>query len=265
MVAPERRICDGDCSVDLATVIGLIGALLIVGVAIFLGGDSGIFLDLPSALIVLGGSSFVVMSKFGLNQFAGAFQVAGKAFLYRIDDSQTTIRRLVDLAALARRGGLLSLEDQQVSNSFLSDGLKLMVDGHEPEIVRQMLSKDRSLAMERHEWGQRIFLAMADVAPAMGMIGTLVGLVQMLANMDDPKSIGPAMAIALLTTLYGALLANVVCTPIADKLKLRMAEEGRLQALIIDGLMAIQTGQNPRVIQGLLDRYLPESRRASPA
>ena len=131
--------------------------------------------------------------------------------------------------------------------------------------VQAALSKDRRLAMERHEWGQRIFLAMADVGPAMGMIGTLVGLVQMLANMDDPKSIGPAMAVALLTTLYGSLLANVICMPIADKLKLRGSEEAMQRALVVDGLLAIQAGQNPRVIQGLLERYLPEGRRPATA
>lgn len=250
---------------DLATVIGLIGALFIVALAIFLGGSVNMFLDLPSALIVLGGTSFVVMMKFGLGQFAGAFKVAGKAFLFRIDDPAGTITRIVDLSNVARRGGLLSLENQEVENKFLAEGLKLLIDGHEPEIVKATLHKDRSLAISRHEWGQRIFLAMADVGPAMGMIGTLVGLVQMLANMDDPKSIGPAMAIALLTTLYGSLLANVVCMPIADKLKLRMAQEGLLQALMIDGLLAIQAGQNPRVIQGMLERYLPERKRLAPA
>jgi chemotaxis protein MotA len=251
--------------VDLATVIGLAGALLVVGVAIFLGGDTTIFLDLPSALIVLGGTTFVVMSKFGLNQLSGALRIAAKAFLFRIDDARATIDRLVELSTTARRGGLLSLENQRIANPFMAEGVRLLIDGHEPELVREAMAKDRSLSLERHAWGQRIFLAMADVAPAMGMIGTLVGLVQMLANMDDPKSIGPAMAVALLTTLYGTLLANVVCLPIADKLKLRMTEEGLLQSMIIDGLLAIQAGQNPKLVQGLLERYLPEGRRLAPA
>lgn len=251
---------------DLATIIGLTGALLIVALAIFLGGSVTMFLDLPSALIVLGGSTFVVLSKFGLQQFTGAFRIAAKAFLYRADDAAAVIHRIVELANVARRGGLLSLEDQQVSNRFLADGIRLLIDGHDPEMVKATLAKDRSLALDRHAWGQRIFVAMADVGPAMGMIGTLVGLVQMLANMDDPKSIGPAMAIALLTTLYGSLLANVICTPIADKLRLRGTEEGMLQAIVIDGLLAIQAGQNPRVIQSLLERYLPEGKRlAQPA
>jgi chemotaxis protein MotA len=251
--------------VDLATIIGLLGALVIVCLAVFLGGNVAMFPDLPSALIVLGGTSFVVMSKFGMSQFASAFRVAGKAFLFRIDDAGETITKIVELANIARKGGLLALESQEISNGFLSEGIKLLIDGHEPEVVRHALNKDRGLAMDRHEWGQRIFLALADVGPAMGMIGTLIGLVQMLANMDDPKSIGPAMAVALLTTLYGSLLANVVCMPIADKLKLRGSEEGLMQALVIDGLLSIQAGQNPRVIQGLLERYLPEGKRPVPA
>jgi chemotaxis protein MotA len=254
-----------ELGVDLATVIGLLGALVIIMAAIFLGGDPVMFLDAPSFLIVLGGTVFVVMSKFGMSQFAGAFKVAGKAFLFRSEESGELIARIVELANLARRGGLLALEEQPISNRFLADGLRLLIDGHDAEHVQAALSKDRRLAMERHEWGQRIFLAMADVGPAMGMIGTLVGLVQMLANMDDPKSIGPAMAVALLTTLYGSLLANVICMPIADKLKLRGSEEAMQRALVVDGLLAIQAGQNPRVIQGLLERYLPEGRRPAAA
>jgi chemotaxis protein MotA len=250
--------------VDLATIIGLLGATVIILAAIFLGGDPLMFLDLPSVLIVLGGTAFVVMSKFGLHEFAAAFKIAGKAFLFRLDEPAGLIERIVELAGRARRSGLLSLEEQQVSNRFLSDGLRLLVDGHDAEVVKATLSKDRSLTMDRHEWGQRIFIAMADVGPAMGMIGTLVGLVQMLANMDDPKSIGPAMAVALLTTLYGSLLANVVCMPIADKLKLRGSQEALQRALIVDGLLAIQAGQNPRVIEAMLQRYLPEGKRPVP-
>ena len=236
--------------VDLATIIGLLGALFIIMAAIFLGGDPVMFLDAPSFLIVIGGTVFVVMSKFGMNQFAGALSGGGQGLLFRPEESGELIARIVELANLARRGGLLALEEQPVSNRFLADGLRLLIDGHDAEHVQAALSKDRRQAMERHEWGQRIFLAMADVGPAMGMI---------------PKSIGPAMAVALLTTLYGSLLANVVCLPIADKLKLRGAEEATQHALVVDGLLAMQAGQNPRVIQGLLERYLPAGQRPAPA
>jgi len=248
--------------VDLATLIGLIGGFGIILAAIMLGGSAGMFVDVPSLLIVLGGTTFIVMSKFGVKQFFGGFSIAGKAFMFKLDNPNEMIEKIVELANIARKGGLLSLESQEVENKFLDEGMKLLIDGHDPDVVKATLSKDRSMAISRHELGQKIWVQMADVGPAMGMIGTLVGLVQMLANMDDPKSIGPAMAVALLTTLYGSMLANMIAMPIADKLKLRATEEGTLQALIIDGLLAIQAGQNPRVIQGMLERYLPGSQRA---
>ena len=164
---------------------------------------------------------------------------------------------------MARKGGLLSLEGKEVNNQFLAGGIQLLVDGHDPDVVRTLLGKDLKQGIERHEWGQKIFEAIGDTAPAMGMIGTLVGLVAMLANMSDPQTIGPAMAVALLTTLYGAMLATMFAIPIADKLNLRSTEEGRIKNLIIDALLAIQSGQNPRVIEAMLKTYLPESQRKS--
>ena len=136
-----------------------------------------------------------------------------------------------------------------------------MVDGHEPDVVRQTMLSDMNLTVERHELGQKIFKAIADVAPAMGMIGTLIGLVQMLSNMEDPKSIGPAMAVALLTTLYGAAIANVFANPISEKLGLRSNEERLIKSMIIDSVSGIQEGRNPRVIEGMLMTYLPGSQR----
>ena len=219
------------------------------------------FVDIPSVLIVIAGSILVVMSKFGLRQFLGAGKVAAKAFMFKVDDPAEMIDEIVGLADEARKGGLLVLEDKELSSDFLQSGIQLLVDGHEPEVVKTLLSKDKDKAVERHSLGADIFGALGNVAPAMGMIGTLVGLVAMLSNMDDPKSIGPAMAIALLTTLYGAMLANMVAIPIADKLSLRRGEEDMTKNLIIDALLAIQGGQNPRVIDSMLRNYLPEGQR----
>lgn len=247
---------------DLATVIGLLGATGVVLASLLLSGGLPAYADLPSAILVLGGSLFVVMAKFGLPQFVGAFRVALNAFVARHTDHERLIDELVDIAVEARRNGLLSLEGRETSDNFLDEGVQLMVDGHDPESLRAVLGRELQQAMHRHESGQAIFLAVAEVAPAIGMIGTLVGLVAMLGGMDDPKSIGPAMAVALLTTLYGALIANMVALPIADKLKLRRAEEARCKRLIIDGLVAMQLGQNPRVIEGLLRTYLPASQRS---
>ena len=167
----------------------------------------------------------------------------------------------MELAKEARQGGLLALEDAEVPDAFMKSGLDLLVDGHPADVVRSVLTKDLQMTLKRHSDGQDIFKAIGDVGPAMGMIGTLIGLVQMLANMDDPKQIGPAMAVALLTTLYGAILANVFALPIADKLAVRSSEENNRKSLIIDGLLGIQAGQNPRVIDNMLATYLPRSKR----
>ena len=247
---------------DLATLVGLLGAFGIVVAAMVTGGDVGVFVNVPSALIVLGGSLFVVLMKFPLAHFLGIAKVMGKAFKFKSVKPEDIIAETVDLADAARKGGLLSLEDKEVSSEFMQRGIQLLVDGHDPEIVKALLNKEKSLTTERHEFGIDIFKAMGDVGPAMGMIGTLVGLVQMLSNMSDPKSIGPAMAVALLTTLYGAMLATMFALPVADKLDARKGEEELNQALIIDGLLAIQAGQNPRVIEQMLRNYLPESKRA---
>lgn len=246
---------------DLATLVGIVGALSLIAISMLMSGELGMYINGPSLVIVVGGTTFAVMAKFGLGQFLGAGKVAAKSFVVKTLDLNDLIAELVTLADEARKGGLLSLEGKEVSNDFLKRGIQLLVDGHDPEVIKRLLARDRYQAVERHSKGSRIFSAMAEVSPAMGMIGTLIGLVAMLANMDDPKAIGPAMAVALLTTLYGALLANAVFGPIADKLKLRSDEEATVQSLVIDALLAIQNGQNPRVIDSMLRNYLPEGRR----
>jgi len=247
--------------VDLATLIGLIGAFgFIIGAMVSSGGIA-IFVDVPSVLIVMIGSLFVVMMKFNLKQFLGAVKIAAKAFMFKIDKPDELIEQSVTMADAARKGGFLALEEAEISNSFMQKAVDMLVDGHDGEVVREALEKDIALTEERHKTGISIFKALGDVAPAMGMIGTLIGLVAMLSNMDDPKSIGPAMAVALLTTLYGAIIANMIALPIADKLSLRMGEEMLNRNLIMDAVLAIQDGQNPRVIEGFLKNYLSEKQR----
>ena len=246
---------------DLATLVGLIGAWGIIIMAMVLGGDPAMFVNIPSMLIVIGGALFAVLMKFELGQFISAGKVAAKAFSFKLPKPDALIDEIVELAGEARKNGLLALEGKEVSYVFLAKGIQLLVDGHDPDVVKGLLGKDVRLASDRHMVGTQIFSQLGDVAPAMGMIGTLIGLVAMLANMDDPKSIGPAMAVALLTTLYGAMMANMLCLPVADKCKLRSEEEGRLQSMVIDALLAIQAGQNPRVIESILRTYLPESKR----
>ncbi|NHI02211.1 flagellar motor protein PomA [Oceanimonas sp. MB9] len=246
---------------DLATLIGLIGGFAFVAMAMVLGGSITMYVDVPSIFIVFVGSLFVVMMKFNLGQFLGAAKVAAKAFMFKLEKPEELIERVVDLADAARKGGFLALEEAQITNPFLQKAVNMLVDGHDQGVVKAALEKDIDLNAERQEQGAKIFRALGDVAPAMGMIGTLIGLVAMLANMDDPKAIGPAMAIALLTTLYGAMLANMVALPIADKLDLRSEEERLNRTLIMDAVLGIQDGQNPRVLQGLLENYLAENKR----
>ena len=246
---------------DLATLLGFIIAMGFIIGAIVTGGSLLLFVNPPSLLIVIGGSVAVVLMQFTLGQFFGALKVGAKAFMHKAVDATDLIEQAVSLANIARKEGMMALESQEIENPFLNKGIQLCVDGHPPELVRKMLGKDISQTIQRHETGQKMFRALGGIAPAMGMIGTLIGLVQMLANMDDPKSIGPAMAIALLTTLYGAIIANAFALPIADKLELRSAEEKTNRTLILETISGIQEGMNPRVLEEILKAFIPESQR----
>jgi len=247
--------------VDLATLIGLAGAIILIASAVILGVSPAVFVNPASLLIVVGGTMFVVLAKFSVSQFLGAFKAAARAFKFKLPETQASIEELVDIANVARKEGVLGLEDREISSPFLGQGIQMLVDGQDAKTIKELLNKERLMTLDHNRSGAKVFTAMADVAPAMGMIGTLIGLVQMLSNMEDPKSIGPAMAVALLTTLYGAMIATMIATPIADKLSLRMTEEARMQSLYIDALVAIQEGTNPRIIEQMLSSYLPPKER----
>jgi len=184
-----------------------------------------------------------------------------RAFRFKLPETRSAIDELVDIANVARRQGVLGLEGREVSSPFLSNGIQMLVDGQDGATIKQLLSKEQLMTLEHNRSGAKVFTAFADVGPAMGMIGTLIGLVQMLSNMEDPKSIGPAMAVALLTTFYGAMLATVIASPLADKLSLRITQEARMQSLYIDALGAIQEGVNPRIIEQMLSSYLSPKER----
>lgn len=248
---------------DLATIIGLVGALAMVLMAMVLasGGDVIMFFDVPSVLIVAIGSHFVILMKYSMEQFMGAAKGGMKILNFTSQSAEELIDKIVELADAARKGGLLSLENAEIPNPFMNKGINLLVDGHDGDVVKQILVSEVKMASGRHLITANVFKSLGDVAPAMGMVGTLIGLVAMLANMDDPKSIGPAMSVALLTTLYGALLANIIAIPISDKCILRDEEEKLTNNLIIDGLLAIQSGQNPRVIEQALMGYIEGGKR----
>jgi chemotaxis protein MotA len=239
----------------------MVGAIGVVLAAILTGGSAPIFINVPSILIVIGGTLLVVMIKFSMTQFFGAFKVALTAFSNKTVEPDELIQKIVELANIARKEGMLALESQEIDNEFLNQGIQMLIDGNSREVVDALLNKDLKATIDRHTWGAKVFSATGDVAPAMGMIGTLIGLVQMLSNMSDPKSIGPAMAVALLTTLYGAVIANMIANPLSDKLTLRKANEQRVRSMCIDGVLAIQEGQNPRIIESMLKVYLDPAKR----
>jgi chemotaxis protein MotA len=247
--------------VDLATLIGLLVAWVLILATIALGSGSLVFINGPSFVIVIGGIVGVVLMRFTFGQFIGSMKTALKAFLYKAESAEALIASVVELAGIARKEGLLALEGQEITNPVLSRGITMLVDGHEASVVKKALSTEMSEMVVRHKMGQDIFKQIGDAGPAMGMIGTLVGLVQMLSNMADPKSIGPAMAVALLTTLYGAMIANMFALPISDKLALRSAEEQLNKNIIIQSVLAIQEGQNPKILDELLKNFLPPSKR----
>jgi len=249
---------------DFGTILGLIGGVYVLYWSIVSdGGSISSFVNPHPIVVVLGGTSVIIIMKFGIGRCLAAFKTAIHAFIFKKFSPQAIIEESVKMAEAARKGGLLSLEGMEINHPFLKKGVQLLIDGHEPDVVRKILSKEMNLTVERHMWSQKVFKSIGEAGPAMGMIGTLLGLVIMMSNMSDPKAIGPAMAIALLATLYGAVMANMVALPIAEKLELRSTEERTAKALVIDALMGIQAGQNPRVIEEALKNYLPSKGRGA--
>ncbi len=246
---------------DIAFIVGILSAFGIIYAAISAGGPFVLFVNTPSLLIVVGGTLGVTLMRITLADFLGSFKVGMKGLFNKMEDPVSLIEEAVELANVARKEGILALEGREIADPFLEKGIGLCIDGHSPEIVSKLLSAEINQGIERHERGADMFKAMGVYAPAMGMIGTLIGLVQMLANMSDPASIGPAMAIALLTTLYGAVIANAFASPLADKLTLIAAYEKRNKSLILESISAIQEGTNPRVMKQLLDSFIPEGKR----
>jgi chemotaxis protein MotA len=243
---------------DIATIVGLLGAFGLIVSAI---DDLGAFIDTPSMLIVVGGSIMVVMLRSSLGEFLGAVSVLGKTFKNKLDDQGQLIEQIVELATIARKDGMIALEGQEIANPFLAKAISMLVDGTDASVIKGSLEREKNATKMRHDQGAKIFSSWGEIAPAMGMIGTLIGLVQMLGNMSDPKAIGPAMAVALLTTMYGAILANVFCLPIAMKLGNQADIEEASNEMIIEGILFIQDGGNPRVLGDVLAAFLSPKAR----
>lgn len=248
---------------DLGTIIGILMGFALIGWSIYAGGSMGAFIDVPAMIVVIGGATCATMVANPLPKLKGIVGVVRKAITQRAQSPQKLIDDLVSYAEVARRDGILSLESQckQMDDPFIIRGVQMAVDGTDPELIEQIMTTELDNLIDRHEAGKALFDSIGKYAPAFGMIGTLIGLVAMLANMDDPSKIGSGMAVALLTTLYGAIFANVVALPIADKLEKRSNEEVLLKTIIIKGVMSIQSGDNPRVVEQKLKTFLPPSQR----
>ncbi len=246
---------------DLATIIGFVSGTILIIVAIVMGGSFIIFVNAPSLLIVVGGTIATVLIKFKMADVLGSIKVAMKAFLVKMDDPDQIIEEMVGFTRIAKKEGLIALEKEQPSNPFAAKALRYLSDGYDEAMIEEMLKKDVRLTVQRHATGQNVFKALGDSAPAWGMIGTLIGLVQMLSSMDDPASIGPAMAVALLTTLYGAVLANFVFLPLADKLSLRSEQESLNKSIIVEAAVAINRGVSPMVLEESLRIFLAPRER----
>ena len=249
---------------DVATVIGIILGLGLVIGAIAMKTSIGTFIDPASAAVVLGGTVAAALIAFPLSQIFKIMGVVKKVFFTRPVDPVDFVAVLVRLAEVARRDGILSLESQLADNQhddFLARGLRMAIDGQDPAVIEIALEREVETIMERHANGKALFDTIGKYAPAFGMIGTLIGLVIMLQNMDSPEDLGPAMAVALITTFYGSLLANLLALPIADKLAVRSTQEVAAKLLIIRGVMAIQAGDNPRIVQQKLTAFLDAKQR----
>lgn len=246
---------------DASTVIGLIVAVALIGAAVALGDRPVQFVDVASLLIVLGGTLGVTFIKNPLGRVFSTFAVVRNAFTRTASRPDDLIAELVELARTARRESLLALERRQIRDPFLARAVALAVDGYEPDAIRQMLETETAALVQRHRYGQELLEGMAASAPAFGMIGTLIGLVKMLSTLDEPARIGPAMALAILTTLYGSLIAYLVCLPLAEKLKNRSREEVAARMLVLEGILAIVEGDHPTSVRQKLTAHVPPALR----
>jgi chemotaxis protein MotA len=250
---------------DLSTVLGIGAAFGLMLMAILQGGPLTIFINVPSILIVFGGTFGNTLVHYPFSDVFDALNVAKKTILHQETSANSLIVQLMEFANKARKEGILALQGamEEVHDDFLKKAMQMAVDGQEPETLRSMLNTEIEYIQVRHGKGAEIFSSIATYAPAMGMVGTLIGLVQMLQTMDDPSSIGPAMAVALLTTFYGAVIANVVCSPMAGKLKNRSASEVLIKTLIIEGMQSILSGENPRIMEQKLHAFIAPKLRES--
>ncbi len=251
---------------DISTVIGIVAGTALLVAAIAADGSLLGFWNVPSLLVVIGGTVAATLVNHSLSDVTRVMGMVRVAFTRQAYSGIGLINQLVALAEKARREGLLAMEEEaaQIEDAFLKKGIQLIVDGTDPDLVRRVLEIELAFQEERHRAGQGIFEDMGAYAPAFGMIGTLIGLINMLADIDDADKIAPGMALALITTLYGSVLANLVFLPLAGKLRSRSNEEVLYRQIMLEGILSIQAGENPRLVEEKLTAFLsPQQRNRS--
>jgi chemotaxis protein MotA len=247
---------------DIATSLGLLSGIGVVALVILLGGDLQTFVSEHAFIVIFGGSFAATLIRFPLSSmFHGLPLGARYAFTMRRMSQRELVDEIAGLAEIARKSGPIGLEKVEVDDSFLAKGIRFVADGYDADFIRDNMERDRDNFLTHLDEGQKIYRAVGDCAPAFGMVGTLIGMVQMFANMTDPSKLGPYMAGALLATFYGAALANLFCLPIADKLHLKLVDEEVNRTLIIDGVLMIREAKSPTLVREMLLAYLPEKHR----
>lgn len=248
---------------DLATIFGLIIGFIFVALAIVMGGDVAGFINPPSLLIVLGGTFAITTVSFNIPEIIRAQRIILRMLVHKLPDASEEARRMVELAQKARVNGILNIQQdvEALGERFVKQGFLLAIDGINPEAIQNIMEDDTASMMDRHERTINILRRSAELAPAMGLIGTLIGLVQMLGNLADPSAIGPAMAVALLTTLYGAILANMVFTPLAAKMEKNSHAEVELRRIYATAIQSVSKQENPRQLEVMLNAILPPAGR----
>src|SRR5512132_2940276 len=247
---------------DIATGLGLLAGAIVLATLILMGGDLRMFLDVHAAIVIFGGSFAATLIRFPLSSIFHGLPLGAKfAFSLRRMSQRDLVDELAGLAEVARKQGPIGLEKVEIEDPFLAKGVRFVADGYDGNFIRDNLERDRDNFLTHLDEGQKIYRAVGDCAPAFGMIGKLIGMVQVFANMSDPSKLGPFMATALLATLYGALVANLFCLPIADKLHVKLVEEEVNRTLIIDGILMIRDSKSPALVREMLLAYLPENHR----
>ncbi len=250
---------------DLASIVGLSLGLFFIVFTILGSGSIMGYIDFYSVVITFGGTLAATVFAFPFSGLKEGMIALRHVFFYKGYSAETVIKTIIDLANIARKDGLLALEEaaQELKDEFLQKGIMLIVDGTDPELVRNILETELAFIEERHGGNQNVFETMGTLGPGFGMIGTLIGLINMLANLKDPSSIGPNMAVAIVTTFYGSLIANLFCTPVVNKLKIRSSQEILLKEVTLEGMLSIQAGENPRIIEEKLKAFLSPRLRKS--